>query len=110
MSKNAQRFERITISLPGNLFRNVEELKDELNISKSEILKIAFEKFLEAHKKRKLQKLAEIMLHEYEKDKKLPEFADLDGDNFKLNNLNLHNSYKFTKKNNCPSLPLSITW
>lgn len=83
MQKKAQKFDRITISLPIELSRNINALKKELKVSKSEILKIALEKFLEEQKKRKLEKIAHMMTKEYETNKELTEFTILDSEDFK---------------------------
>jgi metal-responsive CopG/Arc/MetJ family transcriptional regulator len=68
MSINLKNVDRLTISLPKKLSNEVEAVRKELNIPKSEIFKMAIEKFLEQYRKRKLQKIAEMMAEEYEKD------------------------------------------
>lgn len=83
MQSTAQNYERITISLPTEISEEIEELKKELRMSKSEIFKKAFEKFLQEHKRQKLQKIAEMMAEEYKKDKKLTAFTVLDSEDFK---------------------------
>ncbi len=83
MRSNTQNYERITISLPLELYEAIEELKEEFHMSKSEIFKKAFEKFLQDHKKQKLKKIAEMMASEYEKDEELTSFASLDAEDFK---------------------------
>ncbi len=83
MQSSAQNYERITISLPSELSEAVEELKEEFHMSKSEIFKKAFEKFLQDYKKQKLKKIAEMMASEYEKDDELTSFASLDAEDFK---------------------------
>ncbi len=52
-------------------------------MSKSEIFKKAFEKFLQDYKKQKLKKIAELMASEYEKDEELTSFTSLDAEDFK---------------------------
>lgn len=83
MLRTAQKIERITVSLPAELSKNIEDLKEELNISKSEILKIAVGNFLQEQKKQKLQRIAEMMAKEYKTDKRLTEFTSLDSEEFK---------------------------
>jgi len=83
MSVNLKNVDRLTISLPKNLSNEVEAVRKELNIPKSEIFKIAIEKFLEQYRKRKLQKIAEMMAEEYEKDEELTIFISLDSEDFK---------------------------
>ncbi len=77
--------------LPGGVLDNGEEpttglrreLKEEFHMSKSEIFKKAFEKFLQDYKKQKLKKIAELMASEYEKDEELTSFTSLDAEDFK---------------------------
>ncbi len=83
MSKTAQKIERITISLPVEISKDIEILKEELHISKSEILKVAVENFLREHKEQKLHEVAEMMVKEYETDKELTELTALDSEDFK---------------------------
>lgn len=83
MIKTASKIERITISLPRELSEDIDSLKEELHVSKSEILKMAFEHFKKDHKKQKLKKVAEIMAKEYETNAKLTEFTALDSEDFK---------------------------
>jgi metal-responsive CopG/Arc/MetJ family transcriptional regulator len=83
MSINLKNVDRLTISLPKKLSNEVEAVRKELNIPKSEIFKMAIEKFLEQYRKRKLQKIAEMMAEEYEKDEELTTFTTLDSENFK---------------------------
>lgn len=83
MTKTASKIDRITVSLPKKISEDIDTLKEELHVSKSEILKMAFENFMREHKKQKLKKVARIMAKEYEKDKKLTEFTTLDSEGFK---------------------------
>lgn len=83
MQKTAHNFERITVSLPVELAGAINILKDELQLSKSEVLKAALEKFLQEHKKNNLMRAAEIMAMEYKKNKELTSLTALDGEDFK---------------------------
>lgn len=83
MSKAALHYERITISLPEAISKDIEELKNELHISKSELFKTAFEKFSQDYRKQKLQKAAEMMVREYATDKELTALTALDSEDFK---------------------------
>lgn len=83
MPKTALHYERVTISLPEAISRDIEELKKELHISKSELFKTAFEKFSQDYRKQKLQKAAEMMLEEYKTDKDLTALTSLDSEDFK---------------------------
>ena len=75
--------DRFTVSLPKKLSGEIEQIRLELNIPKSELIKIAVEKYLAIHRKRKLQKAVEIMAKEYEIDSDLTALAVLDSDDFK---------------------------
>ena len=83
MQKTVQGYERITISLPPDIACDIDELKKELHLSKSELFKRAFERFVHDHKRRKLQKAAELMASEYETNKELTALTALDGEAFK---------------------------
>lgn len=84
MSVNLKNVDRLTISLPKNLSNEIEAVRKELNIPKSEIFKIAIEKFLEQYRKRRLRKIAEMIADEYETDEELTALTELDSEDFKL--------------------------
>lgn len=73
---------RITISLKKEASKDIDFLMKSLNISKSEVFKIAFENFLEDYKKKNLKKIAEMMRDEYKNNKELTSFSSLDSENF----------------------------
>jgi metal-responsive CopG/Arc/MetJ family transcriptional regulator len=81
--KENNNYERVTLSLPLSLSKEINDLMRELKVSKSEVFKLAFEKFSKEHKKEKLKKIAEEMKSEYKNNKKLTEFSALDSDDFK---------------------------
>ncbi|MBM4137640.1 MAG: ribbon-helix-helix protein, CopG family [Nitrospira sp.] len=83
MSKTSHDYERVTISLPSEISRDIDEMKKELNISKSELFKTAFEIFLREHRKQKIRKIAERMTKDYETDKELTAFTALDSEDFR---------------------------
>ncbi|TAN44278.1 MAG: CopG family transcriptional regulator [Nitrospirae bacterium] len=83
MQKAVQGYERITISLPQEISGDIDELKKELHVSKSELFKRAFEKFVHDYKQRKLRRAAELMSVEYEKDKELTALTVLDSEEFR---------------------------
>jgi hypothetical protein len=80
--KSDRNFERITISVPKEFSGEIEKLQKELNVSKSELFKISFEKFAADFKKQKLKKVAEMMKEEYLSNKELTTFTSLDGEDF----------------------------
>jgi len=81
--QTVQNYERVTISLPSEISKEIEELKKELRMSKSEIFKKAFEKFLQEYRRQKIQKAAEIMASEYRENKDLTVFTRLDSEEFR---------------------------
>ncbi|MBC7474829.1 MAG: hypothetical protein H7263_11100 [Candidatus Sericytochromatia bacterium] len=80
--KTSQNFERITISVPIEILGDIEKLQKEFNVSKSELFKISFEKFLSDYKKQTLKKIAEMMKKEYNSNKELTIFTSIDSDDF----------------------------
>jgi len=78
-----QRAERITISIPKSLNKEVENLQKDLRVTKSEIFKMAVENFVRAYKKKKLKKIAELMAEEYQSNEELTTFTTLDAEDFK---------------------------
>lgn len=73
---------RITISLNKDLSKDIDFLMKTLKVSKSEVFKLAFEKFSEDYKKNNLKKVAEMMREEYKNNKELTSFSSLDGESF----------------------------
>lgn len=73
---------RITISLNKDLSKDIDFLMKTLKVSKSEVFKLAFEKFSEEYKKNNLKKVAEMMREEYKNNKELTAFSSLDGESF----------------------------
>ncbi len=82
MSATLKNVDRITISLPNSLAAEVELLRKELKVPKSEIFRVAIEQLLEQYRKKKLRKIAEMMASEYENDPELTVFTDLDSEDF----------------------------
>ncbi len=75
-------YHRITFSLPNTLNLALDELKSEINRSKSEIIKIAIESYIAQQNKRKLQKAVALMAEEYENNDELTALTSLDSENF----------------------------
>jgi metal-responsive CopG/Arc/MetJ family transcriptional regulator len=75
-------YDRITFSLPNSMNKALDTLKNEISRSKSEIIKLAIENYLEQQKKIKLQKAVEMMANEYENNDNLTEFTSLDSESF----------------------------
>ena len=75
-------YDRITFSLPNSLNIALDELKNEIKRSKSEIIKIAIESYITQQNKRKLQKAVILMAQEYENNDELTLLSSLDSEDF----------------------------
>ena len=73
---------RITVTLPKHINDELDASKKELGYTKTEIIKIAIENFLEEQKKAKLKNAVELMTNEYQNNKELTEFTTLDSEDF----------------------------
>ena len=73
---------RITVTLPKYINDELDASKKELGFTKTEIIKIAIENFLEEQKKAKLKNAVELMTNEYQNNKELTEFTTLDSEDF----------------------------
>lgn len=83
MRSTVQKVKKITISLPTEILKEVEELEKNLKIPKSEILSKAFEKYSRNYKTKKLQKIAKMMALEYTSDTDLVAMTSLDSEEFR---------------------------
>lgn len=79
---NNQNYDRITFSLPKPVNTALTKLKTESKQSKSEIIKIAIERYLTQQEEYKLKKAVQMMSVEYEKNDELTALTDLDGEDF----------------------------
>ena len=82
MQESSQGMERVTVSLPVGLARDMEALTRELGVSKSEVARRAFDRYLRECRRQKLQRIAEAMAEEYGSNPELTAFTDLDGEAF----------------------------
>ena len=80
MITNKQNYDRITFSLPKDVNIALGKLKNEAKQSKSEIIKIAIQRYLAQKEKYKLKKAVALMHNEYKNNTELTEFTALDGD------------------------------
>jgi len=64
-------YDRITFSSPHDINIALNNLKDEIKTSKSDIIKSAIEHYLRLQEKLKLQKAIELMSNEYKNDNTL---------------------------------------
>ncbi|HEX3034373.1 MAG TPA: ribbon-helix-helix domain-containing protein [Thermodesulfobacteriota bacterium] len=80
--RSVQGFERLTIAVPLEVMSDMEDIKNEMKINKSELVRRAIEEFIKNYKRKKLEKIALMMKDEYEKNKELTTFTSLDGEGF----------------------------
>jgi metal-responsive CopG/Arc/MetJ family transcriptional regulator len=74
--------DRITVSLPHSLAGKADELRAELNISRSEFYRIALERFIEEQKRSSLTAIAAEMAEEYRTNRELTGLTSLDAEDF----------------------------
>lgn len=75
-------YDRITFSLPNSMNIALDNLKNDTKTSKSEIIKLAIERYLAEQKKIKLQEAVEMMSSEYEINDELTDLTLLDSEDF----------------------------
>jgi len=75
-------YDRITFSLPHSMNITLDTLKEELQSSKSDIIKQAIEYFVKQQEEKKLARAVELMAKEYENNDALTYLIDLDSENF----------------------------
>ena len=83
MQEHARGMERLTVSLPVSLTKDLETLTKEFGVSKSEVARRAFEQYIQQYRRQKLHQIAEGMVEEYQNDPELTVFTNLDGEAFK---------------------------
>lgn len=74
--------DRITVSLPHYLAEKSDELRAELKVSRSELYRIALERFIEEHKRSRVAAIAAEMAEEYRTNRELTAMTALDGEDF----------------------------
>ena len=75
-------YDRITFSLPHSMNVTLDSLKQELQSSKSDIIKQAIEYFVKKQEEEKLARAVELMAKEYEQNDDLAYLTDLDSEDF----------------------------
>ena len=83
MQEHARGMERLTVSLPVSLTKDMEALTKEFGVSKSEVARRAFEQYIQQYRRQKLRQIAEGMVDEYQNNPELTVFTNLDGEAFK---------------------------
>jgi metal-responsive CopG/Arc/MetJ family transcriptional regulator len=73
---------RMTISMPDEYVNEIDEIQKELKVSRSTLLRMAFETFIKEHRRSNLRKRAALMREEYLSNNELNSMKDIDGDDF----------------------------
>ena len=76
-------YDKVTFSIPHALKLKVDELKEQFNVSKSEILKNALEEYVLKEEEKKIKRAVEMMMDEYSTDRELTALTSLDSEPFK---------------------------
>ena len=76
------KYDRITFSLPRSMNIALDNIKKEVKISKSEIIKLALKTYLKQQKTKKIQEAVDMMVQEYENDTGLTEMTIIDAEDF----------------------------
>jgi metal-responsive CopG/Arc/MetJ family transcriptional regulator len=74
--------ERVTISVPRDLASEADSCSAELKVSRSELYKLALERFLAEQRRERLKLIVAEMAEEYRADKELTELTILDTEEF----------------------------
>jgi len=74
--------DRVTISIPHSLALQSETVRSELKISRSELFRLALERFIQEQNNFRLALIAAEMVEEYKSNKALTALTDLDGEDF----------------------------
>jgi len=82
MTTTQTHYDRITFSLPNSLNIALDELKSEIKRSKSEIIKMAIESYIDQENKKKIQRAVALMAKEYEDSDELTVLTALDSEEF----------------------------
>jgi len=80
--QNSSDVDRVTISIPHSLALQSEIVRSELNISRSELFRLAMERFIQEQNNYRLATIAAEMVEEYQTNRALTSFTALDGENF----------------------------
>ena len=74
--------DRVTISIPHALALQSETVRSELKISRSELFRIALERFIQDQNNHRLAIIAAEMVEEYKSNRALTALTELDGEDF----------------------------
>jgi metal-responsive CopG/Arc/MetJ family transcriptional regulator len=74
--------DRVTISVPHGLAAEADALSAKLKVSRSELYKVAMERFIADQRRERLTAIAAEMAEEYRTDRELTALTALDGVEF----------------------------
>jgi metal-responsive CopG/Arc/MetJ family transcriptional regulator len=74
--------DRVTISIPHALALQTETVRSELKISRSELVRVALERFIQEQNNSRLAIIAAEMVEEYRGNSELTALTELDGEDF----------------------------
>ena len=74
--------DRVTISVPRELASEADSFSAELNVSRSELYKMAMERFLAEQRRERLKLIVAEMAEEYRADTELTALTALDNEEF----------------------------
>ncbi|MEI6206029.1 MAG: hypothetical protein WCP20_04550 [Desulfuromonadales bacterium] len=74
--------DRVTISIPHALALQSETIRSELKISRSELFRLAMERFIQERNNSRLASIAAEMVEEYKSNRVLTALTELDGEDF----------------------------
>ncbi len=79
---NSNDVDRVTISIPHSLALQSETVRGELKISRSELFRLALERFIQEQHNLRLATIAAEMVEEYRGNPELTALTELDGEDF----------------------------
>ena len=74
--------DRVTISIPHALALQSETIRNELKISRSELFRLAMERFIQEQNNSRLAAIAAEMVEEYKSNRALTALTELDGEDY----------------------------
>ena len=82
MLNSDRSVDRVTISVPHSLASEADSCSAELKVSRSELYKMAMERFLAEQRRERLKLIVAEMAEEYRADVELTALTALDGEEF----------------------------
>ena len=80
--QTSNNLDRVTISIPHALALQTEAVRSELKISRSELFRLAMERFIQEQNNSRLAAIAAEMVEEYKSNRVLTALTELDSEDF----------------------------